>query len=96
MLEKCYSKALVLRQGMTLTGIGVVLGLGGAAVASRAIVTPLYGVRRPDPVTYLGVTALLLGVSGIACRVPASGAARIDPALTMRAEEAAPGCRGAA
>jgi len=78
--------ALVVRQGMTLTGIGVVIGLSGAAAASRALVTLLFGVSRLDPITYLGVIALLAGVSAIACWVPAWRAARVDPCITLRAE----------
>jgi putative ABC transport system permease protein len=77
---------LVVRQGMTLTGLGVVIGLGGAVAASRALVTLLFGISRLDPVTYLGVIALLAGVSGIACWVPAWRAARVDPSITLRAE----------
>jgi putative ABC transport system permease protein len=78
--------SLVVRQGMTLTGLGVVIGLSGAVAASRAIVTLLFGVSRLDPITYVGVVALLLGVSGIACWVPAWRAARVDPSITLRAE----------
>ena len=78
--------ALVLRQGMTLTVVGAVIGLVGAVVASQALITLLFGVSRLDPVTYLGVIALLLGVSAVACWVPAWRAARVDPAITLRAE----------
>lgn len=78
--------ALVVRQGMTLTGIGVVIGLCGAAAASRALVSLLFGVSQLDPVAYLGVTALLAGLSAIACWVPAWRAARVDPSITLRAE----------
>jgi putative ABC transport system permease protein len=77
---------LVIRQGMTLTGIGVMLGLFGAALASQVIVSLLYGVSRFDPITYLLVTVLLAAVSGIACWVPAWRAAQVDPAITLRAE----------
>jgi putative ABC transport system permease protein len=77
---------LVVRQGMTLTGLGVFIGLAGAAVATKALVTLLFGVSRLDPVTYLAVVALLACVSVIACGVPAWRAARIDPALALRAE----------
>ncbi|HEX6967002.1 MAG TPA: ABC transporter permease [Gemmatimonadaceae bacterium] len=79
-------RALVLRQGMGLTGIGIAAGVLAAALATRAIVTLLFGVSPLDPLTYLGVIALLLGVSAIACWVPAWRAARVDPAVTLRAE----------
>jgi putative ABC transport system permease protein len=46
----------------------------------------LFGVSRLDPVTYLGVISVLAVVSGIACGVPAWRAARVDPAVTLRAE----------
>jgi putative ABC transport system permease protein len=78
--------ALVMRQGMTLTVAGLVLGLAGAVAASEALVTLLFAVTRLDPVTYLGVIALLAGVSGIACSFPAWRAARVDPSVTLRAE----------
>ena len=78
--------ALVFRQGMMLTGLGITLGLGGAVAASQAIITLLYGVSRLDPAAYLGVIALLVGVSAIACWVPAWRAARVDPSITLRAE----------
>ena len=77
--------ALILRQGMTLTGIGVVIGLGGAVAASQAIISMLYGISRFDPITYCGVIVLLASVSGIACWVPAWRAARVDPSITFRA-----------
>jgi putative ABC transport system permease protein len=77
---------LVLRQGMAVTGLGVVIGLSGGAVASQAIVSLLFGVSRLDTITYLGVVLLLLGVSAIACWVPAWRAAQVDPSVTLRAE----------
>jgi ABC-type antimicrobial peptide transport system permease subunit len=71
---------------MTLTVIGLAFGLGGAAVATRALVTLLFGVSRLDPVTYAGVVSLLILASAIACWIPAVRAARVDPAVTLRAE----------
>jgi putative ABC transport system permease protein len=78
--------ALVVRQGLTLTGLGIAIGVTGAIIASSALITLLFGVSRLDPITYAGVIALLLGVSGIACWVPAWRAARVDPSITLRAE----------
>ena len=78
--------ALVVRQGMTLTGLGVAIGLVGAIAASNALITLLFGISRLDLVTYVGVVALLGGVSAIACWVPAWRAARVDPSITLRAE----------
>ncbi len=77
---------LVLRHGLVLTALGTLLGLAGAAAASRAMVTLLFGVSRLDPLTYAAVAALLLGVSAAACWAPAWRASRVDPAITLRAE----------
>ena len=77
---------LVLRQGMTLTGLGIVVGMAGAMIASQALVTLLFGISRLDSTTYLGVIGLLVVVSAIACGMPAWRAARIPPSLALRSE----------
>jgi putative ABC transport system permease protein len=76
--------SLVVRQGMGLTAAGLLIGLVAAGLASRALVTMLFGVSPLDPVTYMGMTALLGGVALVACGVPAWRAAQIDPAQTLR------------
>jgi putative ABC transport system permease protein len=78
--------ALVLRQGMTLAGLGIAIGLVGAGIASRALVTLLFGITPLDSATYAGVATLLAIVSMIACAVPAWRAARVRPSVTLRFE----------
>jgi putative ABC transport system permease protein len=78
--------SLILRQGLSLTGVGVVLGLAGAFAATRVIETLLFGVSRLDPVTYAGVVVLLAGTALVACWLPARRASQVDPVITLRAE----------
>jgi putative ABC transport system permease protein len=78
--------ALVVREGMTLTVLGVLIGLAGAVVASQAIAAMLFGISPFDPVTYLGVIVLLAGVAVIACGVPAWRAMKVDPIVALRYE----------
>jgi predicted permease len=78
--------ALVVRDGAALTGLGLVIGVAGAAFASRAIATLLFGISPLDATTYLGVVMLLVGVAAVACWAPAWRAVRVDPSITLRAE----------
>jgi putative ABC transport system permease protein len=78
--------ALIARQAVGLTIVGVAMGLAGGVVASRAIATLLFGISRTDPATYAAVVSLIAAVAAIAGSLPAWRAARIDPAITLRAE----------
>jgi putative ABC transport system permease protein len=78
--------ALVLRQGMMLTGIGIAIGLAGAFIASNALVTLLFGISPLDATTYLAVVGLLACVSILACLMPAWRAARVHPSIALRFE----------
>jgi len=78
--------ALVVGQGMTLAGVGVLIGLFGAAMTTTGLAAMLYGVTALDPVTYLTMSALLLLVAVAACLVPAWRAVRVPPATPLRAE----------
>jgi putative ABC transport system permease protein len=75
---------LVVRQGLGLTGIGIALGAIGAVAAVRAMQTLLFGVSGLDPITYVGVSALLVIVAAAACYLPARRAARISPIVALR------------
>jgi len=77
---------LIMRRGMMLTGTGAALGVATAAVASRGLVSMLFGVSPLDPATYIAVVIVLSVVSAAACGVPAWRAVRIDPSITLRAE----------
>jgi len=75
---------LVVRNGMTLTLIGLVVGFGGAIGLTRLLGTLLFGVGPRDPLT-LGVSAAILAaVALLACYVPARRAARMDPLVALR------------
>jgi putative ABC transport system permease protein len=78
--------ALVFRQGMALTGIGIAIGLAAAIAATQALLSLLFSITRLDPLTYAAVVTLLLVMSSIACWIPAWRAAQVDPAITLRAE----------
>jgi putative ABC transport system permease protein len=78
--------ALVLRQGMAMTTLGVGIGLCGALAVARALDAMLFGVSWLDRLTYLGATTLLFLVSGVACFIPARRAASIDPMQALRTE----------
>ena len=79
---------LILAEGMTVTGFGVVLGLFGAVAAARAVgsLMPLYGVNPNDPLTYVLVPALLAAVACVAALAPARRAMRLDPNVVLRQE----------
>ncbi|MGA3323135.1 MAG: ABC transporter permease [Terriglobia bacterium] len=77
---------LVLVQAVRLVLAGVLVGLAGAWALTRTMVHLLVGISPSDPVTYLGVTALLLGVALLACGIPALRATRVDPMVALRYE----------
>ncbi len=77
---------MVLRQGLTLVGIGAVLGVGGALAATRVLSEELYGITPSDPRTFLAGISLILIVGCLACWIPARRAMRVDPMVALRYE----------
>ena len=77
---------MFLRQGLTLTGVGLILGAIAAMVLARLLASLLFGVSPMDLVAYLGALAVTIAAATLASYVPARRAAAIDPMETLRAE----------
>jgi ABC-type antimicrobial peptide transport system permease subunit len=77
---------LVVGHGLLLAGIGVALGLAGAAAATRVMKSWLFGISATDPLTFAMVALLLLVVAGVACWIPARRATKVDPLVALRHE----------
>jgi putative ABC transport system permease protein len=78
--------ALVVRQGMAMTGWGLAVGLCGTLVASRLLTTFLFGVGPSNPTTIAAVVSILAAVALMACYIPARRAASVDPSVALRSE----------
>ena len=77
---------LIVSQALKLTLFGVGIGLVAAFALSRVMSNLLYGVTATDPITFVSVSLLLIGVALAASSVPALKAARIDPLVALRSE----------
>ena len=75
---------LVVREGMMVAAMGIVLGVGVAALMGRTLSALVFGVSVWDPMSYAGVLALLALVSLVSCLVPALRASRVDPMEALR------------
>jgi predicted permease len=75
---------LVIGQGFVLIGAGIGLGLAAAFALSRVLASLLFGISSTDPITFVGVPALLAVMALVASYVPARRATRIDPIQALR------------
>ena len=79
-------KRMFVRQGLTLAGVGVAIGLGAAAALTRLMSTLLYGVTPLDPLTYAVVPVILAIATVLASYLPARRAVSVDPVEALRSE----------
>ncbi|MDE3178049.1 MAG: ABC transporter permease [Acidobacteriota bacterium] len=77
---------MVLGEGLRLTFVGLAAGVIGALGLTRLLSSLLYGVKPSDPVTFIAVSFILVGVAMLACFIPARRATRIDPMEALRYE----------
>lgn len=78
--------ALVVRQGLGVTVIGLAVGIAAAALLTRLMEKLLFGVEPLDPLSFAVAPAVLLVVALAACAVPALRAARVEPGVALRAD----------
>jgi predicted permease len=78
--------AMVLRQGLELTGAGVIIGLVAAAALTQVMASLLFGVSTTDAVTFSTVPLVLIASALLACYLPARRATRVDPVVALRDE----------
>ncbi len=78
--------AMVLRQGLAVTGVGLAIGLAIALAVGRLAASLLYGVSGTDLITFLAVPAVLLAAALVAIVIPARRAARVGPMTALRME----------
>jgi putative ABC transport system permease protein len=75
---------MVIRYGVTLTAIGLAIGVPSALALSRVLGSLLYGVSATDPLVFASVSGLILLVSITACYAPARRATQLDPLTALR------------
>ena len=77
---------MVVRQSLSVVVVGGVIGLVAATLGSRLLSTLLYGVQPVDPLSFAVATLLLATTAILATVIPATSAANVNPAITLRSE----------
>lgn len=74
----------VLKEGLIIGVIGIAIGLAGAVFCTRYLSSLLFGVSATDPLTYVGISLLLVIITQLACYFPARRVVRVDPVIALR------------
>jgi putative ABC transport system permease protein len=77
---------MILSQGLRTIFVGVAIGIAGSLVLTRTVESLLFGVTATDPLTFGGVTLLLVLTALLACFIPARRATKVDPMVALRHE----------
>jgi putative ABC transport system permease protein len=77
---------MIAREGLMLSSVGAGLGLAGSLALTRVLSGMLYQIEPTDPATFAVLATVLIGVTSLACYLPARKAARIDPMIALRYE----------
>ena len=78
--------SLILRSGMSLTAVGLILGIAGAFGLTRFLSSMLFGIGSNDPLTLAAVAASLALIALLACYIPARRAMRVSPIVALRCD----------